>query len=253
MNKLISYCTTSCNRLWQIALTLPNNLRRLEDNEELILLNYGSTDNLKRYIESSTLCQKFIKNKKLIYAEVLGIEKYHSSKAKNIAHRLGSGKFLVNLDADNTNLDMKEKIIKHKNKKCLIYFAVEQAWDTYGRIAIEKNSFYEIGGYDESFMPMGFQDVDLVLRSHYYGIEYISEPLFTNNVSNSREEKMINTGISDWEDCDKKNREISRNNIKNKNYIVNKDGWGRANLILNFNQKIELNPILPNNKNINNL
>lgn len=252
MKKLISYCTTCCNRLWQLALTLPNNLRRLEDDEELILLDYGSTDNLKRYIESSNLCKKFIKEKKLIYAETIGIDKYHSSKAKNIAHRLGNGKFLVNLDADNTNIEMKERILKHKNKKCLIYFAVEQVWDTYGRIAIEKNSFYEIGGYDESFMPMGFQDVDLVLRSHYYGVEYISEPLFTKNIENSREEKMINTGINNWEECDRKNREISTSNIKNKKFVVNFNGWGTANIILNLKQKIELKPIIPNEKNINN-
>ena len=252
MDKLISYCTTCCNRLWQIALTLPNNLKRLNDDEELILLNYGSNDNLKRYIENSKICQKYIKNKKLIYAETLEEKKFHSSKAKNIAHRLGTGKFLVNLDADNTNKEMKKIILKHKNKKCLIYFAVEYAWDTYGRIGIEKNSFYNLGGYDESFMPMGFQDIDLILRSNNYGIKYISEPIYTKNISNTREEKMKNTISNNWEECDKINREISNKNIKNKKFVANLNGWGQENLIINFEKKINLKPIFPDEKNINN-
>lgn len=243
MKKFISYCTTCCNRLWQLALTLPKNLKNLKENEELILVNYGSTDSLTRYIQSSRLCLKSIENKKLIYAEVLDVKNYHSSKAKNIAHILGNGDFLVNLDADNFNSGMHKRILKHKNKNCLIYFAVEKYWNSYGRIAIKKDSFYKLGGYDESFMPMGFQDIDLIVRATEYGLEYFSEPIFSLNLENTKEEKMINTGLEDWHECDKINRKISDENIKNKIYTVNKNGWGHANIILNFNEKIKLNSI----------
>ena len=242
--KFISYCTTCCNRLWQLALSLPGNLKRLKENEELILVNYGSTDNLTRYIQSSKLCLEFIENKKLIYAEVLNVKLYHSSKAKNIAHRLGNGKFLVNLDADNFNIGINNKIQKHKDKKCLIYFGVDQVCDTCGRIAIVKNGFYEIGGYDESFMPMGFQDIDLILRADGHGLEFFEKPIYSQNLKNSTEEKMINTGLVNWHECDKINREISEKNIKNKQFVVNKSGWGDANLILNLKETIKLKPII---------
>jgi hypothetical protein len=229
--KLISYCTTCCNRLWQLALTLPDNLKSLKENEELILVNYGSTDNLNRYIQSSKLCLEFIENKKLIYAEVLDVKTYHCSKAKNIAHRLGNGNFLVNLDADNFNFEINDKIQKYKDKKCLIYFG--NGGDTCGRIAIEKNGFYGIGGYDESFMPMGFQDIDLILRACElgFGLEFFKEQINSINLKNSKAEKMINTGLVSWEECNRTNTLISEENRRNKQFVVNKNGWGNANLI----------------------
>ena len=233
--KLISYCTTCCNRLWQLASTLPDNLKELKEDEELILVNYGSTYNLTSYIESSKLCLEFIENKKLIYAEVLDIKAYHSSKAKNIAHRLGNGNFLVNLDADNFNFEINDRIQKHKNKKFIMSFCDQKNWDTVGKIAIEKNDFYAIGGYDESFMPMGFQDVDLIFRGREIGLEYLIEPINSNPLKNTIEEKMINTGFLSWEECNKINASISEDNIKNKQFVVNKNGWGNANLIL-FNK-----------------
>lgn len=243
---LISYCTTCCNRLWQLALTLPHNLKALKEKEELILINYGSTDGLTRYIESSKLCLEFIENKKLIYAEVLDVKTYHCSKAKNIAHRLGNGNFLVNLDADNFNFEINDKIQKHKDKKCLIHFG--NAGDSCGRIAIEKNGFYGIGGYDESFMPMGFQDIDLILRACElgFGLEFFSEPINSKNLENTKEEKMINTGLINWDKCNDINAAISDKNIKNKQFVVNKNGWGNANLILNLKENIELKPIIIN-------
>ena len=244
--KLISYCTTCCNRLWQLALTLPDNLKELKEDEELILVNYGSTDNLTRYIESSKLCLEFIENKKLIYAEVLDVKTYHSSKAKNIAHRLGNGKFLVNLDADNFNFEINNKIQKHKNKKCLISFFDQENWDTCGKIAIEKNGFYAIGGHDESFMPMGFQDIDLILRGREIGLEFLNEPIDPKYLKNSIAEKMINTGLVSWEECNEINISISNENIKNKQFVANKNGWGYANLILNLKENIELKSILIN-------
>ena len=64
MSLLISYCTTCSNRLWQLALTLPENLENLKDDEEIIIVNYGSKDDLNKYIQASTLCQTKIKENK---------------------------------------------------------------------------------------------------------------------------------------------------------------------------------------------
>ena len=58
MSLLISYCTTCSNRLWQLALTLPENLENLKDDEEIIIVNYGSKDDLNKYIARLLLTLK---------------------------------------------------------------------------------------------------------------------------------------------------------------------------------------------------
>ena len=244
--KFISYCTTCCNRLWQLALSLPGNLKRLKENEELILVNYGSTDNLTRYIQSSKLCLEFIENKKLIYAEVLNVKTYHSSKAKNIAHRLGNGKFLVNLDADNFNIGINNEFQKHKYKNVIVHLWSKVAWNgTFGKIAISKNNFYRLGGYDESLLPMGFQDIDLLNRANAMDIKKMERPLTNKFIFNSVEEKIKFTGRSDWHECNHANYLKSNENIKNNKLIANKEsGWGDANLILNLKETIKLKPII---------
>lgn len=264
MKKLISYCTTCCNRLWQLALTLPKNLKNLSDDEELVLVNYGSQDNLNRYIESSDLCKKFIIQKKLIYANVLNIDFYHSCKAKNLAHRLANGKYLVNLDGDNFNFDIKKNILKNKDKETLYHFAsmfdnkynrfslnnnYNKSYQdgTFGKIALTKRNFYKLGGYDESFYPMGYQDWDLIIRSLEINLKYMCIPLKFLTILNTKEEKIKNIEKKDYNFCNESNAKISEENIKNKIYVVNtKNGWGEAEIILNFKEKIKLNPIFPN-------
>lgn len=257
MNKLISYCTTCCNRLWQLALTLPKNLRNLSDCEELILVNYGSKDNLNCYIKSSKLCREFIKQKKLIYADVLNVKYYHSSKAKNLAHRLANGKFLVNLDGDNFNYDIKKNILKYNDTKSIYHFASmnNKNYDPYskhldysksfkdgsfGKIALTKKNFYKLGGYDESFYPMGYQDWDLINRASEINLKYICISLKFPNILNSKKDKIKNIEYKDYDFCNHKNAEISNNNIKNKKLSVNENGWGKADIILNFKEKKEL-------------
>src|ERR1700739_4368869 len=101
----VSYCTTCHGRLWQVALTLFDNLRRLREDEELVLVDYGSRERVGRFVGSSPVCQKAIEAGRLVYARTEA-KHYHCPKAKNLAHRLGRGELLVNLDADNSNHGM---------------------------------------------------------------------------------------------------------------------------------------------------
>lgn len=68
MNK-ISFCTTCKGRLWQLEQTLPKNLSLLNDNSEIILLDYKSPDNLKEYIFSKFF--RYLENGKLKYFEMV--------------------------------------------------------------------------------------------------------------------------------------------------------------------------------------
>jgi hypothetical protein len=244
-NKMkISYCTTCCNRLWQLALTLPVNLKNLKDKEELVLVNYGSKDDLNKYIKASKLCQNKINEGKLKYIEVLNVSEYNCPKSKNIAHRFGTGKFLVNLDADNYNEEIRETILNIKNENVIVHMKSNReikANGTFGKIAISKNNFYKLGGYDESLLPIAFQDWDLLKRAEAMGIRKLEIPLAHKFIFNSVEEKIKFTGYSDWDKCNHINYWKSHENIKENRLIANKEsGWGEATVKINFEDQEKL-------------
>jgi glycosyltransferase involved in cell wall biosynthesis len=234
--------------LWQLALTLPYNLENLKKNEEFILVNYGSTDNLTRYIESSYLCKELMDDNRFKYIDVLDVSKYNCPKAKNIAHRFACGNFLVNLDADNVNHLINEKIMNTDGRnKALIHLVSNNSSDgTYGKICVPKHVFYKLGGYDESLLPTAYQDTDLIERAKAMNVEIINKQILVHSVPNTMKEKVNQTGLKDWWECKYANQAKSELNISNNNLIANKDtGWGYAKVKINFGKTQEFKEIFP--------
>jgi len=177
-NKQISFCISCRNRLWQLEQTLKFNLDQINDNLEIVLVDYGSTHPISSWIWSNF--SKFIENKRLVFFEVKNDVNWSSPKAKNLAHRLANSSYLFNLDADNfidTNDIQSIFIAKEKNLPC-------HQWSgsfgdgSFGRIGVPKELFYRIGGYDESLLPMGAQDLDLIKRIASLDIHFsrVSKP-----------------------------------------------------------------------------
>ena len=160
----ISFCISCRNRLWQIKNTLAHNLSIASTNHEIVLVDYGSTDGLREWVWSNF--QKNIESKQLIFFRVLKAPPWSSPKAKNLAHRLATGKYLFNLDCDNfiteSDLIMIEKAAKFNLP--VQQFGGDFDDGTYGRIGLPKALFYKLGGYDESLLPMGAQDTDILNR-----------------------------------------------------------------------------------------
>lgn len=160
----ISFCISCRNRLWQIKDTLAHNLNTVSNNHELVLVDYGSTDGLREWVWSNF--KKEIASKQLIFFRVLKAPPWSSPKAKNLAHRLANGDYLFNLDCDNyiteSDLMMIEKAAKLNLP--VQQFAGDFDDGTYGRIGLPKILFYKLGGYDESLLPMGAQDTDILNR-----------------------------------------------------------------------------------------
>jgi hypothetical protein len=164
MSSAISFCTTCRNRLWQLRKTLPKNLDSIDFPQEIVLVDYGSTDGLSDWIWSNF--KSYIDGKKLVFFEVKNDVRWNVARAKNLAHRLASGKYLFNLDADNfvTSQDLKsiEKAIKlglHSHQ-----WSGDWGDGSFGRIGIPRELFLEIGGYDETLTAMGGQDIDILHR-----------------------------------------------------------------------------------------
>lgn len=247
-NIRVSYCVTCHARLWQLALTLFDNLDRLHRDEEIVLLDYGSPDGLARFVESSERCREAIRRGQLTYAYT-DADHHHCPKAKNLAHRLGRGDLLVNLDADNSNAGMRPIIDDcfANGLRDVVLHMDDGTAGAFGRICIPRYWFYTLGGYDEAFFPSGYQDRDLLKRAAASGLRYIWSPTGAPApIANTMHEKVSHTGEDNWHNIRNANREMSERNLQEGRLIANVQGWGAATISINFGKPQELPATLPN-------
>jgi glycosyltransferase involved in cell wall biosynthesis len=196
MYKQISFCSTCRNRLWQLKDTLPHNLDSISDEHDIVLVDYGSTDGLSDWIWNNF--SEFIENKRLVFFEVKNEVIWNVSRAKNLAHRLASGDYLFNLDADNFLTPSDIKIINECRMQSLNTWQFSGIFPdgSYGRIGVPKKIFDEVGGYDETLLPMGSQDFDLLRRiESIQKIIKITPPAISaiQNNSNDKVKEIIKT------------------------------------------------------------
>lgn len=233
--KRVSYCSVCYGRLWQLAFTLKDNLENLKDDEELVLVDYNSPDDTMIFVLGTKFFIKYIEEGKFKFIKVLEVDKFHCPKAKNIAHRFGQGQILVNLDVDNFLIKMRDKIDKAFNKdiNSILHMNIEALGGAFGRIALSKNNFYKLGGYNEELLAHSHQDTDLINRAKAMNLNYILDPVYTDVIANNLYAK--NRYLTeDWFSMREKNKRISEDNINNNKLIANKEnGWGKCKVIIN--------------------
>src|SRR5438045_8134229 len=93
----ISYCVTCYKRLFHLRSTLPVNIKRKHFDDEIVVLDYGDTEELAEWIVSM---EPLIRSGHLVYARTEAAS-WHMAHAKNVAHQLASKEIVCNLDADN--------------------------------------------------------------------------------------------------------------------------------------------------------
>ena len=192
----ITFCVTCRNRLWQLKQTLAANLAELGDGHNISLVDFGSTDGLSAWIW--THFEADIKRKRMTFFEVTSPIGWSSPKAKNLAHRLASGTYLFNLDADNRIVHDEVRDIE---KVAALGMACHQwsktSWTdgSYGRIGMPRPLFMRLGGYDETFLPMGGQDIDLMKRIFSSGQKVAGlRPPIISAIDNTLDHKMAEIG-----------------------------------------------------------
>lgn len=243
----ISFCTTSMNRLQHIKQTVEKNIKNASsyENFEFVLLDYNSKDGLGDWVKENLF--KYIENEKLKFIQTKEPRYWVAAHAKNIAHKMASGDILCNVDADVSipegfceyinKIFLKPKTIvafdsldKNKNNGCA------------GIIAIKKEDFYSVNGYDENIcLGWGCDDMNFQFRTRMHNnLELITPPPICSCLNHSNELRV--------ENCQSKDifltRELSVNICQdvalNKDYIANKSiHWGKSNLILNFEKEIK--------------
>ena len=168
----LSFCTTCKERLWQLCQTFPANLEavRADGCSEIVLVNYNSNDGLDDWIRQFL---PEIKSGLLRYIHEQSQPHFHASRAKNLAHFAATGEYVISLDGDNfigETITVWRQIWNNHRDALIHGFCGEFGDGTYGRIGLPRNRFLVLGGYDESFLPFGHQDRDLIARGRALGL-----------------------------------------------------------------------------------
>lgn len=199
MSHSISFCTTCRGRSAYIKQTLPGNIalaKQVLEDFEFVLLNYNSPDDLNEWVQQELKAEidagivRYIKTDEPQY--------FRHAHAKNIAHKHATKDIVVNVDADNClSLFYLYALGTLKENDIL---SVAYSWkyvpSTFGRLAMFKSKFLEIGGYDESLNKgWGYEDDDLLNRSVAYGLNrrIIASLLIGSVIPHTAEERHLYT------------------------------------------------------------
>lgn len=171
----LSFCITHKNRFESLKMTL---LKNLNDNLterkyiEFVLMDFDEGEEVRHWVGDHF--EDYLSDGYLKYFHCDQLEQWHASVAKNTSHKVAQGIVLVNLDCDNYTGSgggrfVYEQFIKATQEIVLWQFSKVKEDGSFGRIALTKELFYALGGYDESFLPMGYQDNDLMERARAMG------------------------------------------------------------------------------------
>ena len=198
MAKKVSFCTTCKGRLWQLQQTLPQNIKKLDNDSEIVILDYQSPDGLKDWLFGTFKAE--LESGQLKYFCMEQEYNYSSSYAKNVVHKLATGEILFNLDADNyiyTGLLQELRRLQDDFIFLPRYFGIDEG--SYGRIGYTKKTFEKLNGYNENIVGMKGDDGDFRARC----IPLRVQPVHANRthiaIQNTPEQKELYTNMADVE------------------------------------------------------
>lgn len=224
----ISYCTTCKGRLWQLEQTLPQNIQcLLSDKVDLVILDYHGADDVIGHLQSNY--SWFLEQGLIKYYRLTDDMFFDMSHAKNMVHRLATGKVLFNLDADNfigTTVSELRTLSNHQlllRKKKTGDVTKPHLVGTGGRIGYTKKSFHLLRGYDEVMKGLGSEDTDLISRAIKSGFGILRSRDDTVPIQNTDEDRV--EFIKDKQSL-KENRYWHA--TVDPSRVVNKNGYGRG-------------------------
>lgn len=241
----ITFCTTCTGRLHHLRATYPHNLSSLSLGVEsnFVLLDYNSQDGLEDWAKQNLL--SYIQNGWLTYYKTTEPLFYNSPHAKNIAHLLADGDIVVNLDADNYLVNGYPELListySDDNYNKIVRYEHED--DFSGRIAIGRELFIKLGGYDERFgVGYGFDDLDLISRVEKAGYPSVKMPRstrFNKTIKHDSLERGKHMNDTDVASTMERNCCLMTANMDNNISEVNEDKvWGKATVIKNFAEQL---------------
>ena len=175
----ISFCTVAMNRLAHIKATFIRNILENIDYPEVEfnLLDYNSTDGLEEWAKNEL--KQYIDTGIVNYYKTGTPAYFQRSHSRNMIFKLSSGDIICNVDADNfcgagfadyineimitdNNIE-RSFLVSSRNLK------EEEDRNSYGRIAVNKDDFLALKGFDERMEGYGFEDTDFINRLQKHG------------------------------------------------------------------------------------
>jgi predicted glycosyltransferase involved in capsule biosynthesis len=222
-------------------------IKNIEDNNnypnlEFVLVNYNSPDDLHDW--ASQELKQYVDSGIVRYYYTRDPQKFHASKAKNLSHRVATGEILVNLDADNFAGKDAAFYLNHLakgNDNCFFRLRGKgfRFHDTCGRIAVFKEQFLRLGGYDESMLPFQYEDKDFVNRLNAIGyrVVLINKVNFIRSIKHNNELRGRLLGDVNYEELAKKNKAHSDENVKLGRLTANSEGFEKFMVYKNFSER----------------
>ena len=243
----VAFCTTCKNRADHIKKILPPSLQG-NPKSKFIIINYGTEDDLLEYLFSNH--KRELDSGQLVVYSHFDAPKFRMAHAKNMAHRLAvmeGADILVNLDGDNfAGAGFEDFAVSNLGPKTFLWANMvkgEMTRGVSGRIAVSKEAFFKVGGYDESkFIHWGSDDKDFNIRLKdlgYQPVEIPAEYLFCVAHNNKRRFKEYPHMANAAEDCFAVNRGTVTKAVVNNGNI----GCGIVFRNNEFNRPIALTPV----------
>jgi hypothetical protein len=170
----ISYTSPLMNRHRQLSETLTNNLQCIaafHGRVEWVILNLkkAGADETEWAASDALIRDRgadLIRRGYLTY--VTGtLDSYHQCVCKNLVKAAAHGRFLINLDIDN-RISIKDTIqLLTLDLDHVMYHGFDGKWGTgsSGMFGLPRSLFRELGGYNEDFLPYGYDEMDLMNRA----------------------------------------------------------------------------------------
>lgn len=249
----ISFVTRCMNRLHDLKETLPKNIQDNKNykNLEFLILDYNSKDGLEEWIKKEMMDQ--IECGRLNYYRTEEPEFFCPNHSQNVTFKLAQNKLVANVDADNfthENYSQRLNECAHPYKdKILIVpdnFLLPNSTMLLlkGRFCLYKSDIESLRGFDEDLDEgFGNDDVNFVFRCFLRGFKVIRyEKYFSDDrIDTPNDQKVMYVKNKDFEYMKRFNGSITWEKLKTGTTIVNKNRhWGKATLIKNFKEKIEI-------------
>lgn len=214
-------------RLHHLRQTLPQNIEENSnyENIEFLVLDYNSPDGLEAWVENN-----LPRLPNLVYFRERSALRWRMPHAKNMAHLLATGEVVCNLDADNlTGKGYALKLAEHFALPSPKIVTHVLGGGFGGRIAIRKEDFLALRGYDEELgWGWGCEDDDLKGRAEAGGLttEKLWIPGDWSIVHENSERIKYMPEWTSVEEAHSRQGEIFQK--RNPGGIINPEGYGKG-------------------------
>lgn len=227
-------------RLFHLRQTYPRNLDSCPDSE-FILLDYGSDDGLESWVREELSVH--LESGRLKFFRTNEPVRYHSSHAKNVAHKLALGDILCNLDSDiliPKGFSGYVRSVFESKPSSIIAFESDDPYGNQGCAGIviaKKDHFYSVNGYDEDIRDgWGYDDMNFQFRCRMQNsLELFVPPKICLCIPHSNEVRTMNFPDKDISRTMKASMDLCEHVALKRDYVANKGRhWGRCSVFKNF-------------------